>query len=66
MKFKAENLGKPQQEKPHLEQPKTGKTSKAGTLPATGGNTSFMWFSVGAGLLVLTLGAILFMKRRNA
>ncbi|WP_438502063.1 LPXTG cell wall anchor domain-containing protein [Bacillus wiedmannii] len=25
-----------------------------------------MWFSVGAGLLVLTLGAILFMKRRNA
>ncbi|PEI62987.1 adhesin [Bacillus wiedmannii] len=66
VKFKAENLGKPQQEKPHLEQPKTGKTSKAGTLPATGGNTSFMWFSVGAGLLVLTLGAILFMKRRNA
>ncbi|WP_242242048.1 VaFE repeat-containing surface-anchored protein [Bacillus cereus group sp. BfR-BA-01309] len=66
VKFKAENLGKPQQEKPHLEQPKTGKTSKAGTLPATGGNTSFMWFSVGAGLLLLTLGAILFMKRRNA
>ncbi|PEJ46068.1 VaFE repeat-containing surface-anchored protein [Bacillus wiedmannii] len=66
VKFKAENLGKPQQEKPYLEQPKTGKTSKAGTLPATGGNTSFMWFSVGAGLLVLTLGAILFMKRRNA
>ncbi|WP_442752534.1 LPXTG cell wall anchor domain-containing protein [Bacillus wiedmannii] len=25
-----------------------------------------MWFSVGAGLLLLTLGAILFMKRRNA
>ncbi|PRT30154.1 VaFE repeat-containing surface-anchored protein [Bacillus wiedmannii] len=61
VKFKAEKLGKPQ-----LDQPKTGKTSKSGTLPATGGNTSFMWFSVGAGLLLLTLGAILFMKRRNA
>nr|WP_257144659.1 LPXTG cell wall anchor domain-containing protein [Bacillus mobilis] len=41
-------------------------TSKAGTLPATGGNMYFTWFSVGAGLLLLTLGAILFMKRRNA
>ncbi|KMP93773.1 adhesin [Bacillus wiedmannii] len=66
VKFKAEKLGKPQQEKPQLDQSKTGKTSKAGTLPATGGNTFFMWFSVGAGLLLLTLGAILFMKRRNA
>ncbi|EMY5504290.1 VaFE repeat-containing surface-anchored protein [Bacillus wiedmannii] len=66
VKFKAEKLGKPQQEKPQLEQPKTGKTSKAGTLPATGGNMYFTWFSVGAGLLLLTLGAILFMKRRNA
>ncbi|MGH0828020.1 VaFE repeat-containing surface-anchored protein [Bacillus pretiosus] len=66
VKFKAEKLGKPQQEKPQLDQSKTGKTSKVGTLPATGGNTFFMWFSVGAGLLLLTLGAILFMKRRNA
>ncbi|MDH4422162.1 adhesin [Bacillus sp. AFS054943] len=71
MKFKEKKLGKPQpekpqSEKPQSEQPKTGKTSKAGTLPATGGNTFFMWFSVGAGLLLLTLGAILFMKRRNA
>ncbi|PEL21477.1 adhesin [Bacillus wiedmannii] len=66
VKFKAEKLGKPQQEKPQLDQSKTGKTSKAGTLPATGGNTFFMWFSVGSGLLLLTLGAILFMKRRNA
>ncbi|MGG1609429.1 VaFE repeat-containing surface-anchored protein [Bacillus wiedmannii] len=66
VKFKMGKLGKPQQEKPQLEQPKTGKTSKAGTLPATGGNMYFTWFSVGAGLLLLTLGAILFMKRRNA
>ncbi|HDR3648906.1 TPA: VaFE repeat-containing surface-anchored protein [Bacillus anthracis] len=71
VKFKEKKLGKlqpekPQSEKPQLDQPKTGKTSKAGTLPATGGNTFFMWFSVGSGLLLLTLGAILFMKRRNA
>uniref|UniRef100_UPI0035A32854 VaFE repeat-containing surface-anchored protein n=1 Tax=Bacillus wiedmannii TaxID=1890302 RepID=UPI0035A32854 len=71
VKFKEKKLGKPQpekpqSEKPQSEQPKTGKTSKAGTLPATGGNMYFTWFSVGAGLLLLTLGAILFMKRRNA
>ncbi|WP_439022128.1 VaFE repeat-containing surface-anchored protein [Bacillus thuringiensis] len=66
VKFKEKKLGKPQSEKPQSEKPKTGKTSKSGTLPATGGNTFFMWFSVGAGLLLLTLGAILFMKRRNA
>ncbi|MGG0458348.1 VaFE repeat-containing surface-anchored protein [Bacillus mycoides] len=66
VKFKAEKLGKPQQEKPQLEQPKAEKTSKAGTLPATGGNMYFTWFSVRAGLLLLTLGAILFIKRRNA
>ncbi|MFJ8218121.1 VaFE repeat-containing surface-anchored protein [Bacillus cereus] len=65
VKFKEKKLGKPQSEKPQSEQPKTGKTSKAGTLPATGGNMYFTWFSVGAGLLLLTLGAILFMKRRN-
>ncbi|HFK1401700.1 VaFE repeat-containing surface-anchored protein [Bacillus cereus] len=71
VKFKEKKLGKlqpekPQSEKPQLEKPKTGQTSKAGTLPATGGNTFFMWFSVGSGLLLLTLGAILFMKRRSA
>ncbi|PEC08873.1 VaFE repeat-containing surface-anchored protein [Bacillus toyonensis] len=71
VKFKEKKLGKPQpekpqSEKPQSEQPKTGKTSKAGTLPATGGNMYYTWFSVGAGLLLLTLGAILFMKRRNA
>ncbi|HDR8180943.1 TPA: VaFE repeat-containing surface-anchored protein [Bacillus thuringiensis] len=71
VKFKEKKLGKPQpekpqSEKPQSEQPKTGKTSKAGTLPATGGNMYFTWFSVGAGLLLLTLGAILFIKRRNA
>ncbi|MFV8520097.1 VaFE repeat-containing surface-anchored protein [Bacillus sp. SBS7] len=71
VKFKEKKLGKPQpekpqSEKPQSEQPKTGKTSKAGTLPATGGNMYFTWFSVGAGLLLLTLGAILIMKRRNA
>ncbi len=58
MKFKEKKLGKPQpekpqSEKPQLEQLKTGKTSKAGTLPATGGNTFFMWFSVGSGLFVI-------------
>ncbi|HGH7182381.1 VaFE repeat-containing surface-anchored protein [Bacillus luti] len=71
VKFKEKKLGKPQpeklqSEKPQSEQPKTGKTSKAGTLPATGGNMYFTWFSVGAGLLLLTIGAILFIKRRNA
>ena len=71
VKFKEKKLGKPQpeklqSEKPQSEQPKTGKTSKVGTLPATGGNMYFTWFSVGAGLLLLTIGAILFIKRRNA
>ncbi|WP_026591948.1 VaFE repeat-containing surface-anchored protein [Bacillus sp. UNC437CL72CviS29] len=66
VKFKEKKTEKSQPEQPKTEQPKTEKTSKAGTLPATGGNMSYMWLSVGAGLLLLILGTMLFIKRRNA
>ncbi|HDX9650161.1 TPA: VaFE repeat-containing surface-anchored protein, partial [Bacillus wiedmannii] len=70
VKFKEKKTGKSQPEQPKTdksqpEQPRTDKTSNTGTLPATGGNMSAMWFSVGAGLLLLILGAILVIKRRN-
>ncbi|MGQ0438468.1 VaFE repeat-containing surface-anchored protein, partial [Bacillus sp. B-TM1] len=61
----------PKPEQPHpdkniptLEQPKAEKTLKSGILPVTGGDIS-MWISMGAGLLLLVLGTVLFIKRRN-
>ncbi|MED1107693.1 VaFE repeat-containing surface-anchored protein [Bacillus paramycoides] len=64
---------KPEQPKPEQpqvtekqpEQPKATKTAKSGVLPVTGGDMS-MWISMGAGLILLALGTVLFIKRRNA
>ncbi|PFV10484.1 TQXA domain-containing protein [Bacillus cereus] len=55
----------PDKSTPALEQPKAENTSKSGILPVTGGDIS-MWISIGAGLLLLALGTVLFIKRRNA
>ncbi|SEB22604.1 VaFE repeat-containing surface-anchored protein [Bacillus nitratireducens] len=55
----------PDKSTPVSEQPKAEKTSKSGILPVTGGDIS-MWISMGAGLLLLALGTVLFIKRRNA
>ncbi|KIV72281.1 Cell wall surface anchor family protein [Bacillus mycoides] len=55
----------PDKSTPTSEQPKTEKTLKSGILPVTGGDIS-MWISMGAGLLLLALGTVLFIKRRNA
>ncbi|WP_341272043.1 LPXTG cell wall anchor domain-containing protein [Bacillus cereus] len=40
------------------------KVSKSGVLPVTGANLS-MWFSIGAGIILLVVGSMLFMKRKN-
>ncbi|PHC62447.1 VaFE repeat-containing surface-anchored protein, partial [Bacillus toyonensis] len=50
---------------PTPEQQKAEKTLKSGILPVTGGDLS-MWISMGVGLLLLALGTVLFIKRRNA
>ncbi|MBJ7929229.1 TQXA domain-containing protein [Bacillus toyonensis] len=63
------NQSKPDQTHPDKsiptpEQQKTEKTLKSGILPVTGGDLS-MWISMGVGLLLLALGTVLFIKRRN-
>ncbi|NKW95913.1 VaFE repeat-containing surface-anchored protein [Bacillus toyonensis] len=72
VKFKEVKPEQPKPEQPHpdkgtpaSEQLKAEKTSKSGILPVTGGDIS-MWISMGAGLLLLALGTVLFIKRRSA
>ncbi|PHD54961.1 adhesin [Bacillus toyonensis] len=67
VKFKEVKSEQPYPDKspPSSEQPKTEKTSESGILPVTGGDIS-MWISMGAGLLLLALGTVLLIKRRNA
>ncbi|OQR53465.1 VaFE repeat-containing surface-anchored protein [Bacillus sp. CDB3] len=70
VKFKEVKLEQSKPEQPQVtekqpEQPRATKTAKSGVLPVTGGDMS-MWFSMGAGLLLLALGTVLFIKRRDA
>lgn len=65
VKFKEIKLPHPEQPQVTEKQPEQPKAhNKTGILPVTGGDMS-MWISMAVGLLLLVLGTVLCIKRRN-